>query len=97
LQGLFLESIQDIPDFLVVAFVANKQAVLEKFCASLPVPALEDVMGDVHAERAFRVKDFVIIRGGGMNVLATPSYLESGGPLSRSAAETPFITPWIRI
>jgi hypothetical protein len=78
LQGRFVEPVQDIPDFLIVAFVANEQAVLEKLCAFLPVSVLEGVMEDVHGERTFRVKDFVAIRGGGMNVLASPCDLEIG-------------------
>jgi len=36
-------------------------------------------MEDIHAEKTFRVGEFIVTREGGMNVLASPYYLESGG------------------
>ena len=57
----------------------QKAAVLKKLYPFRPIPALKDVMEDIHAEKTFRVKDFIVTREGGMNVLASPFYLESGG------------------
>ncbi|MGB9005245.1 MAG: hypothetical protein WCB96_05940 [Candidatus Aminicenantales bacterium] len=36
-------------------------------------------MEDIHAEKTFRVREFMVTREGRMNVLASPYYLESGG------------------
>lgn len=36
-------------------------------------------MEDIHAEKNFRVREFMVTREGRMNVLASPFYLESGG------------------
>jgi hypothetical protein len=57
----------------------QKEAVLKKLYPFNPVPSLEAVMEDIHAEKTFRVRDFMVAREGGMNVLASPFYIESGG------------------
>ena len=57
----------------------QKAAVLKKLYPFRPLPSLDDVMEDIHAERTFRVGDFMVTREAGMNVLASPYYLESGG------------------
>lgn len=57
----------------------QKGAVLEKLYPGHPIPRLESMMEDIHAEKTFRVKEFMVTREGGMNVLASPFYLESGG------------------
>ena len=36
-------------------------------------------MEDIHAEKEFRVRDFLVAREGEMNVLASPYYPEAGG------------------
>jgi len=36
-------------------------------------------MEDIHAEKRFRVREFLVAREGEMNVLASPYYLEAGG------------------
>jgi hypothetical protein len=64
--------IYDIPD-------DQKQAVLEKLYILRPVPSLDDLMEDIHAEKRFRVREFLVAREGEMNVLASPYYLEAGG------------------
>jgi hypothetical protein len=58
---------------------AQKAAVLKKLYPFRPLPSLDDVMEDIHAEKTFRVGDFIVTREGGMNVLASPYYFESGG------------------
>jgi hypothetical protein len=57
----------------------QKEAVLRKLYPFDPVPSLEAVMEDIHAEKTFRVRDFMVAREGGMNILASPYYIESGG------------------
>ncbi len=57
----------------------QKAAVLKKLYSFKPLPGLEDVMEDIHAEKTFRVKEFMVTREGKMNVLASPYYLEHGG------------------
>ena len=57
----------------------QKETVLELLNIFRPVPSLDDVMEDIHAEKQFRVRDFLVAREGGMNVLASPYYLEAGG------------------
>lgn len=57
----------------------QKAAVLAKLYPFRPIPKLETMMEDIHAERTFLVKEFIVTREGGMNVLASPYYLESGG------------------
>jgi hypothetical protein len=57
----------------------EKQAVLKKLYPFRPIPPLDRIMEDVHAEKTFRVGDFMVTREGGQNVLASPFYLESGG------------------
>ena len=64
--------IYEIPD-------NQKGAVLERLYLFRPFPDLEDVMEDIHAEKTFKVKEFMVTREGAMNVLASPYYLESGG------------------
>ena len=64
--------IYDIPD-------GQKEAILEQLYIFRPVPSLDDIMEDIHAEKRFRVREFLVAREGGMNVLASPYYLEAGG------------------
>jgi hypothetical protein len=64
--------IYEIPD-------DQKEAILKQLYIFRPVPSLDDVMEDIHAEKRFRVREFLVAREGGMNVLASPYYLEAGG------------------
>ena len=59
---------------------ADKAAVLKQlFPFKPPIPGLEDVLYDIHAEKKFRVRDFRVTREAGMNMLVSPYYFESGG------------------
>ena len=58
---------------------SDKAEVLKKLYPFRPFPGLEDEMEDIHVEKTFKVKDFMVTREGRMNVLASPYYLESGG------------------
>jgi hypothetical protein len=57
----------------------QKAAVLKRLYPFDPVPKMDDVMFDLHAERTFRVSDFRVVRDCGMNMLVSPYYPESGG------------------
>ena len=57
----------------------KKAEVLEKLYPFIPVPALDEEMLDIHAEKKFKVKDFCVTREGRMNLLVSPYYFESGG------------------
>jgi hypothetical protein len=57
----------------------QKGAILEQLYIFRPVPSLDDVMEDIHVEKRFRVREFLVAREGEMNVLASPYYLEAGG------------------
>ena len=58
---------------------ADKGAVLKQLYPFKPLPSLDDVMYDLHAEKKFTVKDFRVTRESGMNMLVSPFYFESGG------------------
>lgn len=64
--------IYEIPD-------GQKEAILKQLYIFRPGPSLDDVMEDIHAEKRFRVREFLVAREGEMNVLASPHYLEAGG------------------
>jgi hypothetical protein len=64
--------IYEIPD-------GQKEAIFKQLYFFRPVPSLDDVMEDIHAEKRFRVREFLVAREGEMNVLASPYYLEAGG------------------
>jgi hypothetical protein len=57
----------------------QKAAILKKLYPFRPVPSLDEEMYDLHAEKKFLVKDFCVTREGGMNMLVSPYYFESGG------------------
>jgi len=57
----------------------EKKAVLEKLFPFRPIPGMGRLMEDIHAEKTFRVREFLVAREGTMNVLASPYYPESGG------------------
>jgi hypothetical protein len=57
----------------------QKASVLKELFPFIPVPSLDEEMYDVHAEKKFLVKDFCVTREGGMNMLVSPYYFESGG------------------
>jgi len=56
-----------------------KEGVLGKLYPFRPIPGMGRLMEDIHAEKTFRIREFIVTREGGMNVLASPYYFESGG------------------
>jgi len=57
----------------------KKADVLKQVYPFRPVPRLNRVVEDIHAEKKFKVKDFMVTREDGMNMLVSPYYFESGG------------------
>ncbi len=58
---------------------AKKATVLKALYPFIPKPSLEEEMYDIHADKNFIVKEFLVTREDGMNLLVSPYYFESGG------------------
>jgi hypothetical protein len=80
----------------------QKGAVLEKLYPGHPIPKLETMMDDIHAEKTFRVKEFYgIKRGGyeyyGQSLLSRKRRnghrLDSGRKEEKAAVEMPRLSP----
>jgi hypothetical protein len=63
--------IYEIPD-------DQKEAILKQLYIFRQVPSLDDVMEDIHAEKRFHVREFLVAREGGTDALAGPYHLEAG-------------------
>ena len=57
----------------------EKAQVLNGLYPFDPVPALTEMMYDLHEEKQFRVGDFRVLRGAAMDMLVSPYYFNSGG------------------
>ena len=57
----------------------KKGEVLRKLYPFYPVPSLGAVMLDIHEEKLFKVGEFRVLRGGGMDWLVSPYFPKSGG------------------
>lgn len=57
----------------------KKETVLKELYPFRPVPSLNKVVEDIHAEKKFKIKEFMVTREGSMNMLVSPYYFESGG------------------
>ncbi len=57
----------------------KKEKVLRSLYPFHNLPPMEREMEDLHQRRTFQVKDFMVIREWGTNLLVSPYYLESGG------------------
>lgn len=57
----------------------EKEAVLEELYPFVDVPPLTEERFDLHMDKKFIVKDFMVTRENGMNFLVSPYYLEGGG------------------
>ena len=58
---------------------ADRQRVLDELYPFAEQPSLDDVLVDLHTDRPFRVRDFIVTREGDGNFLVTPYYAEAGG------------------
>ena len=57
----------------------DKQEVLERLYPFVDTPSLDKTMTDLHTEKTFKVRDFIVVREGDGNFLVTPYYAEKGG------------------
>lgn len=57
----------------------KKAEVLDTLYPFEPVPALDEVLFDIHENKKFIVRDFRVTREHGMNLLVSPYYYRSGG------------------
>ena len=60
---------------------ADRQRVFDELCFFAKPPKLDDILFDLHEGKAFRVRDFRVIRWHGANLLASPYFPLSGGML----------------
>ena len=58
---------------------ADKEKVLKALYPFAPCPKLDEVRIDIHTEKKFTVRDFMVTREGDGNFLVTPYYAEAGG------------------
>ena len=57
----------------------EREGVLEELYPFIGRPSLDDRMLDLHSDSVFTVRDFLVIREGGLNFIAAPRYAEAGG------------------
>ncbi len=57
----------------------DKARVLDKLYPFEPVPELTETMFDLHEEKLFQVRDYLVLRGQDMDLLVSPYFLNSGG------------------
>ena len=57
----------------------KRAEVLEKLFIFEPVPGLDEMMVDIHENRAFRVRDYKVIQGPDRPFLMSPYWETSGG------------------
>jgi len=57
----------------------KKGEILERLYPFRPIPSLDEEQYDVHEDKKFRVRDFIVTREGGHNFLVSPYYPRSGG------------------
>ena len=64
--------IYDIPQ-------VEKEKILRAMYPFQPVPSMDEIMFDIHEEKTFTVKDFMVIRDHNLNFLVSPYFCSSGG------------------
>ena len=69
-----VQRVYDIPD-------ADKAKVLADLYPFADGPGLDDEMFDLHERKTFKVRDFLVIRWGEGNLIASPYFPRSGGML----------------
>ena len=67
-----MQRVYDIP-------AGDKARVLADINPLVDGPGIDDVMFDLHERKTFRVRDFIVIRWGEGNLIASPYFPRSGG------------------
>lgn len=57
----------------------KKGEILKALYPFIPVPSLDAEMLDIHEDKTFKVREFMVLRSPGMNWLVSPYYPNSGG------------------
>ena len=57
----------------------EKERVLQELYPFAPIPSMEDTVFDIHEEKTFKVKDFLVMRDHDLNFLVSPFFCRSGG------------------
>ncbi len=57
----------------------DKAKVFDALYPFIGRPSLDDVLLDIHTDRTFKVRDFIVTREGDGNFLVSPYYAEKGG------------------
>jgi hypothetical protein len=57
----------------------DKARVLNDLYPFEPVPELTEMMFDLHEEKLFQVRDYLVLRGQDMDLLVSPYFFNSGG------------------
>ena len=57
----------------------DKANILREYYPFTPVPKMDEVLLDIHENKTFTVRDFLIIRENGRNYLVSPYYPKSYG------------------
>ena len=57
----------------------DKEKVLNALYPFNDTPALDDERLDIHNNRTFKVRDYIVVREGDGNFLVSPYYAEAGG------------------
>ncbi len=69
-----VQRIYEIPD-------ADKAKVLADLYPLSGAPSIDDTLYDIHERKEFKVRDFLVIRWGESNLLASPYFPRTGGML----------------
>ena len=57
----------------------EKEKILRKMYPFQPVPSMDEIMFDIHEEKTFTVRDFMVMRDHELNFLVSPYFCSSGG------------------
>ena len=57
----------------------DKQKVLDMLYPFTNQPSLDEELTDIHAQKTFKVRDYLVVREGNGNFLVSPYYAEEGG------------------
>lgn len=67
------ELIYDLPEDI------DRKKLLNELYPFLEIPKIDEMRYDLHEQKHFVVRDYVVVRHEGRNLLASPYYLRSGG------------------
>lgn len=75
--------------------MSDREKVLHEYYPFTPVPKLDEVLLDIHENKTFTVKDYLIIREKGRNYLVSPYYPKSYGTVLDWVAAEPNLSCYV--